>query len=72
MSYASIRIGALTVKVVAVHACSDYEGAHYITTKYGLPYFTNPTIRSLGPGRLIRRTSANPAAFIQSVYSASL
>jgi len=36
------------------------------------PYFVSPRIRSLGPGRLIRFTSANPASFIQRAYSASL
>ena len=30
-------------------------------------YFTKPTIRPLGPGRLIRDISVNPAAFIQRV-----
>jgi hypothetical protein len=35
-------------------------------------YFTRPTIRSLGPGSLIRFTSVNPAAFIHDVYSTSL
>ncbi len=36
------------------------------------PYFTRPTIRSLGPDSLIRCTSVSPAAFIQPEYSVSL
>jgi hypothetical protein len=35
-------------------------------------YFARPTIRSLGPGSLIRDMSANPAFFIQPEYSVSL
>jgi hypothetical protein len=35
-------------------------------------YFARPTIRSLGPGSLIRDMSANPAFFIQREYSVSL
>ena len=35
-------------------------------------YFATATIRSLGPGSLIRDMSANPAFFIQLEYSFSL
>jgi hypothetical protein len=48
----------------------DHEGTN--TKNYGQSYFTRPTIKSPGPGRLIRHTSVKPAAFIQRVYSHSL
>lgn len=38
----------------------------------GASYFTRPTIKSLGPDKFTRRTSANPAVFIQPLYSSSL
>ena len=44
----------------------------YISMTLGSFYFADPTIRLLGPGRLIRHTSVKPAAFIQLVYSSSL
>ena len=44
----------------------------YISMTLRSFYFADPTIRLLGPGRLIRHTSVKPAAFIQLVYSSSL